>query len=442
VHAHPELPFWTMLPFAGLLLAIAILPLVAHHFWESNRNRGLVSLLFALPTVVYLLAATGAWGQHELLEKGAEYASFMALLGSLFVVTGNIHVGGSLSGTPLVNTALLALGGVLANGIGTTGASVLLIRPLLRANASRQARTHIVIFFIFIVSNCGGLLTPLGDPPLFLGFLKGVPFEWTFRLWLPWLMVNGVLLLLFNLWDQRVLASEELERAGAQFEDVQRHDPIRIVGGHNAFFLAGIVLCIFGAGRGFLHGGEPWPFGVQEGLMLALAFASYASTATAVREANAFSFSPIVEVAVLFAGIFATMAPVLATLNAHAGDLGLTAPWHFFWVTGLLSSFLDNAPTYLTFAATAAGLEGVALEGRYLAELLTHGPRAVEMLEAISLGAVFMGANTYIGNGPNFMVKAIAEENGVPMPTFFGYMIYSFGILVPLFAVVTLVFLA
>lgn len=432
-----SLPLWVLLPFVALLLGIAIVPMAAPHFWESNRNKGILAALLSIPVLAYLPLALGEHGVHELVEKGAEYVSFMCLLGSLFIVTGGIRVAGSLSGTPLLNTFALGLGGVLANLIGTTGASMLLIRPLLRANQARVKKTHIVIFFIFIVSNCGGMLTPLGDPPLFLGFLKGVPFEWTLRLWPGWLLVNGALLVIFHVWDQVVFAREELERPGSQLEEVQQHEPLRVEGLHNILFLLGIVACILGSGRGWLNGGEPWSFGVQEGLMVGLSFAGYVTTRAAIRDRNGFTFGPIVEVAVLFAGIFATMAPVLLYLNSHAPSLGLTEPWQFYWVSGVLSSFLDNAPTYLTFAATAAGLQGVPLEGRYLAEFLSRGPEAGRLLEAISMGAVMMGANSYIGNGPNFMVKAIAEESGVPMPSFFGYVLYSALILVPLFVVVT-----
>jgi Na+/H+ antiporter NhaD/arsenite permease-like protein len=440
LHPAIELPFWTVLPFAGLLLCIAIVPLVSHRFWESNRNKGLVAAAFAGPVAVYLVAAHGADGVHQLLEKGHEYAAFILLLGSLFVVTGGVVVRGSLSGTPLLNTALLAIGGAIASFVGTTGASVLLIRPLLRANAPRQRKAHIVVFFIFVVSNCGGLLTPLGDPPLFLGFLKGVPFEWTFRLWREWLLVNGILLVVFNIWDQRVFEREELERPGSQLEEVQEHEPLQIGGKRNLLFLAGIVATIYASGSGLGTGGAPWPLGLQEALMLAIAVAAYVATPSRYRRENAFGFAPIVEVAVLFAGIFVTMAPALLLLNQHAASFGVDEPWQFFWASGLLSSFLDNAPTYLTFAATACGLEGVGLEGRYLAAYLAQGGRAVEILAAISCGAVFMGANTYIGNGPNFMVKAIAEENGVPMPSFFGYMAYSGAVLIPIFVVVTVAF--
>jgi Na+/H+ antiporter NhaD/arsenite permease-like protein len=423
-----------------MLLSIAILPLVAHHFWESNRNKGLVALLFGVPTALYLVLGLGTAGSHELLHKTLEYLSFIALLGSLFVISGGIVVRGSLAGTPIVNTALLGLGGLLASWIGTTGASMLLIRPLLRANEERHHKIHIVVFFIFVVSNCGGLLTPLGDPPLFLGFLKGVPFGWTLGLWKEWLMVNGALLVIFNVWDQIMLNRDEAAGPEPLLEELIEHEPLRIEGGHNFAFLAGIVAVILASGSGIGSNGEPWLTGVQELLMIALAVAAYATTSQRLRTANAFGFGPIIEVAVLFAGIFVTMAPALLLLNENAASLPVREPWHFFWATGLLSSFLDNAPTYLTFAAAACGLDGIALDGRYLATYLQGGARAAEILAAISCGAVFMGANSYIGNGPNFMVKAIAEENGVRMPSFFGYMLYSTVILLPILVAATFLF--
>jgi Na+/H+ antiporter NhaD/arsenite permease-like protein len=420
-----------------MLLAIALLPLAAPHFWERDRNRVFVSAAFSLPVLLYLPLAHGAEGGHALLDKGAEYISFLTLLASLYLITGGIHVRGSLSGTPLLNTVLIGLGTALASWIGTTGASVLLIRPLLRANEPRQRKAHIVVFFIFCVSNCGGLLTPLGDPPLFLGFLKGVPFEWTFRLWKEWLVVNGLLLVIFNLWDQAVFDREERERPGSQLEEVQQHEPIAIEGAFNFALLLGVAAVIYCAGRGLGNGGSPWHFGVQEAAMLVLGIASYVVTDARIHDRNHFSLGPIREVAILFAGIFATMAPALLLLNAHAEQFGIHEPWHYFWGTGLLSSFLDNAPTYLTFAATASGQGGIPLDGRYLAQYLALGPHAAETLAAISCGAVFMGANTYIGNGPNFMVKAIAESRGVRMPSFFGYMAYSGALLIPLFLFTT-----
>ena len=444
-----EMPLWSLIPFAGILLCIAILPLVAGHWWEHNKNRAIISALFAVPTAGYMLMTYGGDGATVLGHHIHEYVSFICLLGSLFIITGGIYIRGSLAGTPLVNTGILAIGAGIASIIGTTGASVLLIRPLLRANAPRQNKVHIVVFFIFIVSNCGGLLTPLGDPPLFLGFLKGVPFGWTMNLWKEWLLVNGVLLLVFNFWDQRVLAKEELERPGSQLEEVQKHEPFGIEGGLNFLWLAGVVFAIYGSGSGLFNGGKPWPIGVQEGLMVLFAVLAWFTTKSSNRAANKFSWVPIIEVAVLFAGIFVCMAPALEILNAWGkGDrliagmgFGMTQPWQYFWGTGALSSFLDNAPTYLTFAATASGQAGIAVEGStYLGELLAKGDAAQKLMMAISCGAVFMGANTYIGNGPNFMVKAIAEENGVKMPGFFGYMAYSLGILIPLFVIVTVAF--
>jgi Na+/H+ antiporter NhaD/arsenite permease-like protein len=435
-----ELAFWTILPFVGLLGCIAILPLATSHWWEHNRNKALVAALLALPLALYLLAAFGHRGGHVLLEQARDYLSFILLLGSLYVVTGGIQLRGSLSGTPLLNTVLLAIGAVLANLIGTTGASMLLVRPLLRANAPRHRKAHVFVFFIFVVSNCGGLLTPLGDPPLFLGFLRGVPFEWTLGLWRPWLLVNGILLGLFNVWDQVVFNREERERPGSQLEEVLEHEPLRISGLHNFAYLLALVVVIFSAGRGVGNAGGAWPWGLQEAAMLGIAVLAYITTPTEVRTGNGFSFGPIVEVATLFAGIFVTMAPALLILNARGAELGLHQPWHFFWASGLLSSFLDNAPTYLTFASAAAGLAGVPIEGRYLAAFLAHASADTTLLAAVSCGSVFMGANSYIGNGPNFMVKAIAEEAGVRMPTFFGYMLYSGGILIPIFGVVTAVF--
>jgi Na+/H+ antiporter NhaD/arsenite permease-like protein len=437
-----ELPLWTVLPFVGLLLLIAILPLVAEHWWHLNRNKSLVAGVLAAIVAVYLVAAWGSAGWHEIVEKLKEFTSFIVLLAALYVISGGIYIKGSLSGTPLANTFVLALGAVLASLIGTTGASVVLIRPLLRANQTRLARAHIVIFFIFIVSNCGGLLTPLGDPPLFLGFLKGVPFLWTLRLWPQWLAVNLALLAIFHILDQVVLDREERARPGSQLEEVMKHEPVGIVGSFNILFLGGIVGTIYCSGH--FH----WPWGVPEGLMALLALAAYLSTPPSIRASNRFTFGPIIEVAVLFIGIFITMAPALQVLNGFArgeraefGPLGFTEAWHFFWATGLLSGFLDNAPTYLTLAAVACGQNGVAVgDGPYLAEFLALGQHAASLLTAISCGAVFMGANTYIGNGPNFMVKAIAEENGVKMPSFFGYMLYSGMILIPIFIGVTVVF--
>jgi len=403
------------LPFVALLLAIALMPLAAPHWWHHNRNKALVALVMSAPILVYL----GINAPDLLREKVHEYIGFIVVIGALFVVTGGIHIQGSLAGTPLVNTGMLGIGAVLANLLGTTGASVLLIRPLLRANKRRKRVAHIVIFFIFIVANCGGLLTPIGDPPLLLGFLKGVPFDWTLRLWPQWLMINGILLVIFNLWDQWALDKDEKE--------VLIHEPLRITGGVEILVLLGIIVTIVLAGSKLV--------------IVALALLGYLGGSGERRAENAFTFGPIIEVAVLFAAIFVTMTPVLEMLNAWAQrpDFALTRPWHFFWASGSLSSVLDNAPTYLVFAASAAGLQGVAPHGAYIGTLALD-PVAAKLLAAISTGSVFMGANTYIGNAPNFMVRAIAEASGVKMPSFFGYMAYSVGILLPLFLAISLIF--
>jgi Na+/H+ antiporter NhaD/arsenite permease-like protein len=439
---HPDigesLEVWTVIPFATLLLCIAILPLATPHWWEHNSSKAYVAFSLGLAMAAYLVIAFGSDGLHALSHSMQEYVSFIMLLGALYVISGGIFVRGSLDGTPAFNTLVLGIGAIIANFIGTTGASVLLVRPLLRANVPRQKKAHILIFFIFIVSNCGGLLTALGDPPLFLGYLAGVPFTWTFRMWDIWLIVNGALLVIFYIWDTIVFNREEIERPGSQLEEVQHHAPLGIMGMHNFLFLAAIVAIIYCSGAGIGNGGTRWPFGIAEGLMLATAVGAYFSTEHGHRANNKFTFAPILEVAILFVGIFATMIPALHLLNTHGSELGLAHAWHFFWATGALSSFLDNAPTYVTFAATASGMFGIPLEGQYLRKLVELPGESDLILEAISAGAVFMGANTYIGNGPNFMVKAIAEEAGVKMPSFFGYMVYSGLVLLPLFVIVTL----
>jgi Na+/H+ antiporter NhaD/arsenite permease-like protein len=432
------LPLWSVVPFLALLAAIAVLPLAAPAWWGKNRNRALVSLSLALPLAAGLLLAHPSEGSRALLASLLDYTSFICLLAALYVISGGIHVRGSLAGSPLSNTAMLGIGALLANLIGTTGASMILIRPLLRANRPRGRKTHLVVFFIFVVSNCSGLLTPLGDPPLFLGFLKGVPFAWTLGLWKEWLIANGLLLVVFHFIDSWMLERDEAHMPGSQLEQVLRHEPLSIDGRHNLLLLVGVILVIVGRGRGIGSADGSWAFGVQEGAMIGLAAASYALTKPSTRAANAFTFGPIVEVAVLFAGIFATMVAPLEILNARGGALGLARPAQYFWATGALSSFLDNAPTYMTFAASACGRAGVHVQGsHYLREYLAQSPAAAGILAAISCGAVMMGAMTYIGNGPNFMVKSIAEESGVRMPSFGGYMVWSACVLLPIFAVVT-----
>ncbi|HEX9052776.1 MAG TPA: sodium:proton antiporter [Anaeromyxobacter sp.] len=423
-----RLPAWSVAPFALMLLAIAVLPLAAPGFWERNRNKALVSLLLGAPVAIGVAALEPA----AVVHAGREYAAFIVLLGALFVISGGVVVRGTLAGTPGLNTALLGLGAVLASLIGTTGASMVLVRPLLRANSVRRDVSHVVVFFIFVVANAGGLLTPLGDPPLFLGFLRGVPFLWTLRLFPIWLFVNGALLVVFYVVDSTIFRKEDLATPGDLDEVAVAHQvPVHVAGKLNFAWLAAIVGVLFAAGSLRL------PPGVQEAGMLAIAGLAWATTPRALRAENGFGFAPIVEVAALFAGIFATMIPALAVLNARGAALGIGARWQFFWATGLLSSFLDNAPTYLTFASVGSGVLGT--DAADLGALLAH-PEGPGILLAVSAGAVLMGANTYIGNGPNFMVKAIAELSGIPMPGFFRYMLWSGIILVPIFAAVTWVF--
>jgi Na+/H+ antiporter NhaD/arsenite permease-like protein len=406
-HFGRTVPVYMILPFALMLACIAILPLAAAHFWESNRNKGLVTALLAVPTAIYL------WGAHRegLVHSAHEYVSFLALLGSLYTIAGGIHVTGDLRATPRNNVLMMGLGAVLANLVGTTGASMVLIRVLLTTNSERKNVKHLPFFFILIVSNCAGLLTPLGDPPLFLGYLRGVPFSWTFTLLPFWVAAVGYLLLVFYLVDTRAYRAEQ----GADLAlDQVRIQPLRIAGLANVGLLGLVIASIF------------LPTPVREMAMVALAAASVQLISKPARLGNKFSYGPIVEVAVLFAGIFITMVPALALLEARGSELGLSAPYQFFLVTGALSSVLDNAPTYLTFLSAAQGMN--------LGDQIVGVPHVY--LAAISLGAVFMGANTYIGNGPNFMVKAIAEEAGYVMPSFFGYAGRAVLVLTPLYLVV------
>lgn len=432
------------LPFAGLLLSIALMPLLASNFWHHHYGKVTTAwaLAFLLPfAVIYGPGLAAASFTHALL---AEYIPFILLLTALFTVAGGIHVRGNLHGSPALNTAILAIGAVLASFMGTTGASMLLIRPLIRANDNRLHRAHVVVFFIFIVSNAGGSLTPLGDPPLFLGFLKGVDFFWTARNIFPeTLFLVGALLVIFyglDCWYYR------------HREEVQPLDPtpdtksIRFDGAANFWLLAGIAGLVLLSGfwksplRFHLVGTEVGlPGLVRDAGLVGITVLSLKITAAQVHADNQFSWGPMVEVAKLFAGIFLTIIPVIVMLKAGAsGPFGAVVsavtrpdgspdPAMYFWATGLLSSFLDNAPTYLVFFNTAGG-DPQAL-------MTTLG----STLAAISAGAVFMGANTYIGNAPNLMVKAIAESREVKMPSFFGYMLWSGGVLIPLFILMTLI---
>lgn len=433
-----QLSLLWVLPFVGILLSIALLPLVAPHFW--HHHFGKVSLFWALCFIVPFTIRDGMSATaHQLLHVALlEYLPFIILLFSLFTIAGGVRLTGSLVGTPATNATLLLLGTLLASFMGTTGAAMLLIRPLLRANEWRKHQVHVVIFFILLVANIGGSLTPLGDPPLFLGFLKGVDFFWPTRhLAAPMALASALLLIVFFVWDTALFRREIDRRPRAEGER------LGVEGGFNLLLLGGVVGAVLMSGVWKPDAHLPAIAGVEaslpnvcrDAILLGLAAVSWKWTPRESRIANGFSWFPILEVAKLFAGIFVTIIPAIAILKA--GQEGALAslvslvskdgrPWDamYFWLTGSLSSFLDNAPTYLVFFNTAGGD----------AEKLMAG---VTTLRAISAGAVFFGAMTYIGNAPNFMVRSIAEERGVKMPSFFGYMAYSTVLLIPLFLLIT-----
>jgi len=430
-------PFWAVVPFLVYLLLIAVLPLVAAGFWEHNRNKLYVAVAVGAPVIGYLLGEAPD-GRALLWDAGREYAAFLSLLGALFIISGGVCLRGTLASSTAVNTAFLAVGAVLASVIGTTGASALLIRPVLRANEHRARSRHVVVFFIFIVANGGGLLTPLGDPPLYLGFLRGVPFTWTLHLVVPWAVVNGALLAAFAALDRMIARREVAPPVDATRRGAPEHgrSALRIDGASNLALLFGVVVTVFVVGtygRRWLGSAAACSV-AQIAAMAALSAVSLATTPTAVHAANRFTLAPILEVAAVFVGVFVTMVPALAFLAERGASLGITRPWQFFWASGALSSVLDNAPTYLTFASLATGVAngaGGALSVHDLGALAVD-PVGHPLLVAVSCGSVFMGAITYIGNGPNFMVKAIAEQHHVRMPSFFGFVLWSFAILVPL----------
>ena len=410
-------PLWTTSFFAALILSIAIVPLINSEWWGKNYKY--ISLGLAVPAILLVSAKDVTLLLHSLME----YASFIVLLGSLFVIAGGIVIRISAQGNPMVNLLFLLVGAIFASFIGTTGASMVLIRPLIRANRWRKHTIHVFIFFIFLVSNIGGLLTPLGDPPLFLGFLKGVPFTWTFRLFPIWLLAVSLVAGAFFVLDRHFMKKETVADMLSAVPTAIERGRIQIRGKINFLFLGAVL------GAFFL------PPVIREIVMIVASGLSIYMTPVVLREENAFTYHPIIEVAVLFIGIFLTMIPAIRILELNGGQLGVDTAWKFFWMTGILSSFLDNAPTYLVFMSTAKSL----VHAQHLSVDLVAGlPEA--FLGAISVGAVFMGANTYIGNGPNFMVKAICEANDIAMPSFFRYMLWSSVFLVPVFIVITFVF--
>ena len=436
-----DLSILWVVPFAGILLSIAIFPLVASDFWHHNFGKisAFWATLFILP---FMLSQGWQITLYEVLHVGLlEYIPFIILLLALFTISGGVQLTGSLVGTPIINTAIILVGTLLASWMGTTGAAMLLIRPLLRANKERKYKVHIVVFFIFLVANIGGSLTPLGDPPLFLGFLKGVDFFWTTKaMFLPMLFMVISLLIIFYIYDTIQFKKEE------PLPQVSSKEKIGIKGSFNLLLIFGVISSVLLSGFWkpnieftIYHVHVELQNIIRDILLLLLAYGSWKLTIKEIREANEYTWFPIQEVAKLFAGIFITIIPAIAILkagtsgalagiiNSVSSDSGPVNNM-YFWLTGILSSFLDNAPTYLVFFNTAGG-DPQVLMGELSQTLL-----------AISAGAVFMGANTYIGNAPNFMVKSIAESSGIEMPSFFGYFLYSLIILFPLFGVISLLF--
>lgn len=430
--APQSVPWWLLIPFVLMLLTIALAPVMFSHFWEDNKNKLIVALAIGIPTACVLVyMGLGQSLAHTML---IDYIPFIMLLGGLFAVTGGIRISGNLQATPAVNTAFLAIGAVLASIMGTTGAAMLLIRPLIETNRRRKHKTHTILFFIATVANCGGLLTPLGDPPLFLLYLRGAHFSWFMHMIPEWALINAILLAVYFIMDTRSYKREDpndlVTTAGSR-------PALKITGNINFLWLLGIVLSVAFINEQYIPsmGGHEITIAkfYREFAIGAIIILSLLTTPKGLRKENNFTWHPILEVAYLFIGIFITMTPALLYLTEHAPSLGLTSAKHFYIATGALSGFLDNAPTALAFYSVALGLPPV--------EPLVAGVNEV-LLTAISMGAVLFGAMTYIGNGPNFMVKSIAEENGIKMPSFFRYMArFSLIILLPIYILIAIIFL-
>ena len=417
-------PVVSVIPFFLILMVIATFPLIPKidHWWENNLNRAIVSAVLGIPMIIYI------WMNQpsQVVHTAIEYVQFLSLLAALFITAGGIHIGGSMIPSPKNNSIILLIGYVIASIVGTTGAAMILIYPIIRANKPRKYVMHTIIFFIFIVCNTGGLLSPIGDPPLFLGFLRGIDFFWFLKLFPLW-VVNGIFIfIIYYLLDAYYFKKEDQEKV---MRNGEAAEPIHAVGLINSIFLLGVIVSVAAA--------VPTPY--REIIMyIMIACSLYywkkSDVAKKGRELNEFTFHAIIEVAVVFAGIFATMMPCLMYLGLHGSELGVDSPLKFFYLTGIFSSFLDNAPTFLVFLELGLSVEGLSKA----AEMMT-GEAAI-ILGAISAGAVFMGANTYIGNAPNFMVRAIAEEKGIKMPSFFGFMVWSVIILIPIFSFVAWLF--
>ena len=433
-----NIPFWSLIPFVLMLLAIAILPLTNPHFWEKNKNKLLVSLILGIPTALFLIFNRFT---SELIHSIVyDYIPFIILLGSLFIITGGILIKGDIEARPYINSIFLGIGAILASFMGTTGAAMLLIRPLLQTNEERQYKSHTVLFFIAIVANCGGLLTPLGDPPLFMMYLRGASFEWFFELWKEWLFVNSLLIIIYFFVDSYYWKKESDKN---KILDKTKKEPITISGKINFVFLMGVVLSVAFINPNtlsFIKENHNLAF-IRELLLIIFAILSLIFTKKQLRQENKFNWEPIEEVAYLFLGIFITMVPALEYLKINADAIGIELAHQFYYFTGILSSFLDNTPTAVTFYYLEVGLV------KTHPELIKNGLDIVagipeNIMSSICLGAVLFGAMTYIGNGPNFMVKAIAENQGIKMPDFFSYIFkFSLIVLLPIFILVQLIFI-
>lgn len=429
--AQIEISVLSLIPFVLMLLSIAVFPLFLNHFWEKNRNKLYVAIALSITVIIYLLINGFS---HQLIHTMVfDYVPFLILLGALFTITGGILLSGDIAAKPKVNTLFLGIGAVLASIMGTTGAAMLLIRPVIQTNKQRTFKVHTILFFIAIVANCGGLLTPLGDPPLFMMYLRGAPFTWFFHLAPEWFITNLLLLIIYFFVD---IYFYKKEPTSAIVRDLTNVRPLKLEGKRNFIFLIGVVLAVAFINEQYFSfiTINPYFKFIREAVIVLMAFLSMKFTPKLLRTSNNFTWHPIEEVAYLFLGIFITMVPCLLYLEANAKHLGVQTVSQFYYYTGLLSSFLDNTPTAVTFHSLALGLgitDGTLVAG--IPELL---------LKAISTAAVFFGAMTYIGNGPNFMVKAVAEENNIKMPDFFSYMFkFSIIVLLPIYILVQLLFI-
>jgi len=426
-----EIPLIALLPFILMLLAIAMFPLFWNHFWEKNKNKLIIAVILSIPVVIYLLSA----GLTDKLFHTIvfDYVPFIILLGSLFTITGGIYLSGDIEAKPAINTLFLSAGAFLASFVGTTGAAMLLIRPVIQTNRQRKFKVHTILYFIGIVANCGGLLTPLGDPPLFMMYLRGAPFEWFFKLFPEWLFVNIFLLIIYFLVDTYYYKKEDISAIKIDKASVR---PLKLEGKRNFIFLIMVILAVAFLNEQYLsimHSNHYYKF-IREAVILLAAYLSMLVTPKLLRTSNNFTWQPIQEVAYLFLGIFVTMVPCLLYLEWNAKALGVSSPTSFYYYTGLLSSFLDNTPTAVTFHSLATGL------GVNTGVIVAGIPE--EILKAICVGAVFFGSMTYIGNGPNFMVKTVAEENNIKMPDFFSYIFkFSLLVLLPAFIISQLLFM-